>query len=367
MADSIVIRKLPPVKFIRALNAFRSALFRLYTRTFPANVVMYERFTAFWVLPAIRVAAELDIAGILEKEPMTTELLAARTGSDPGSLSRMMRALAGEGIFKKNKNGLYRNTSLSRVLAAGKGSLRYALMQHLGSLNWNLFSEFPYTVKTGNPVFAKVYGQKIYDYLSGHPHESELFDRSMTNLSEISIEPVLSAVNFSNYAVIADIGGGEGLLLSSILYKFKKSSGILFDLHEGLVGSGTILNRYGVTSRIRVMEGNFFTTAPAGADAYILKNILHNWSDEECLKILKNIVEVMPAHGTILILEMIIEEDNHSSFGKLIDLQMMVFMDRGKERTRKEFENLLHQAGLKINRLIPTVAPICAIEAALKK
>ncbi|MCX6248996.1 MAG: methyltransferase [Bacteroidetes bacterium] len=366
MADSIVIRKLPPIRFIRALNAFRSGLFRLYSRSFPANVVMYERFTAFWILPAIRVAAELDIAGILEKEPMTIEQLAVRTDSNPGSLSRMMRALSSEGIFKKNKTGQYKNTSLSRVLSDGKGSLRFAMMQHLGSLNWNLFSEFPHTIKTGKSAFSMVYGQKIYDYLSGHPHESELFDRSMTNLSEISIEPVLSAMDFSNYPVIADIGGGEGLLLSSILYQHKSSSGILFDLPEGLTRSGIILNKYGVANRVKVMEGTFFDTAPAGADAYILKNILHNWSDEECLKILKNIVEVLPARGKILILEMVIDEKNHSSFGKLIDLQMMLFMEHGKERTRKEFESLFDQAGLRLNKIIQTVAPIRVIEAVIK-
>jgi hypothetical protein len=319
-----------------------------------------------WILPAIRVAAELDIAGILEKEPMTIDQLALRTDSDPESLSRMMRALSGEGIFKKHKNGLYKNTSLSKVLTDGKGSLRHCMMQHLGSLNWNLFSEFPYTVKTGKSAFSKVYGQKIYDYLSMHPQESELFDQSMTNLSEISIEPVLSAVDFSYYPVIADIGGGEGLLLSSILFKNKRSRGILFDLPEGLNGSGIILNNYGVADRIQVIEGSFFTTAPAGADAYLLKNILHNWSNEDCLKILRNIAEVMPAKGKILILEMIIDDENRSSFGKLIDLQMMVFMEKGKERTRKEFEILLDQAGLQLNRVISTAAPISVIEASIR-
>ena len=165
--------------------------------------------------------------------------------------------------------------------------------------------------------------------------------------------------------MIADIGGGEGLLLSSILYKHKNSRGILFDLPEGLNHAETILGKFGVADRVQVIQGSFFNTAPAGADVYLLKNVLHNWSNEESVNILNNIRNVLPPHGKILILEMIIDEENHASFGKLIDLQMMVFMEEGKERTRMEFESLLHQAGLRLNRVIPTIAPISIIEAVL--
>jgi hypothetical protein len=116
---------------------------------------------------------------------------------------------------------------------------------------------------------------------------------------------------------------------------------------------------------VQVIQGSFFSTAPAGADVYLLKNVLHNWSNEESIKILNNIRNVLPPHGKILILEMILDEENHASFGKLIDLQMMVFMEEGKERTREEFESLLQQAGLRLNRVIPTIAPISIIEAVL--
>jgi hypothetical protein len=276
-----------------------------------------------------------------------------------------MRALASENIFKKRKDGLYENTKLSKVLINGKGSLRHMLMQHLGTVNWTTLNGLSYSIKSGKSAFSKVYGMKIYDYLSEHPEESALFDRSMTNLSEISIEPILSAVDFNDYPVIADIGGGEGLLLSSILYKYKNSRGILFDLPEGLNHAETILEKYGVADRVKVIRGSFFTTAPAGADVYLLKNVIHNWSIEESIKILTNIRNVMPPHGKILIIEMILDEENHASFGKLIDLQMMVFMEEGRERTRKEFELLLQQVGLRLNRIIPTIAPISVMEAVI--
>jgi hypothetical protein len=362
MIDPVIIKKLPPVFFIHLLNSLRSGLLWIHRMTFPSSIVMYERFSSFWLLAAVKVAAELDIAGILEKEQLTIETLAQRTGSDTQALFRMMRALSSESIFKRTRHGLYKNTRLSKVLTSGRGSLRYTLMQHLGTLNWTAFNDLAYSIRTGKSAFSKAYGMKIYDYLSEHPEESVLFDRSMTNLSEISIEPILSSFDFSYYPVIADIGGGEGLLLSSILFKNKNSTGILFDLPEGLNHPERILEHFGVADRVKVIQGSFFNTAPGGADIYLLKNILHNWSTEECLLILRNIRNAMPPHGKILILEMIIDEKNYPYLGKLIDLQMMVFMEEGKERTHKEFETLIQTAGLKLNRVILTVAPVSIIE-----
>ena len=365
MSDTIEIRKLPPVWLIRTFNNFRSGLLNLHRMTFPASVVMYERFTSFWVLAAVRVAAELDIAGILEKGPLSVEQLAERTGTNAEALFRMMRALASEKIFKLTKDGLYQNTRASRILTETKGSLRYTLMQHLGNINWTVFNDLSYSIKTGKSAFSRVYGMKIYDYLSEHPAESTLFDHSMTNLSEISIEPILSAYDFRDYKVIVDIGGGEGLLLSSILYKHKNSKGILFDLPEGLTNSEEIFSKFGVKERIQVVHGNFFKEAPSGADVYILKNIIHNWNIEDSVTIFTNIRRAMPPHGKILILEMILDESNKAFFGKLIDLQMMVFMEEGKERTLKEFATLLQKAGLRVNKVVPTIAPISIIEAVI--
>jgi hypothetical protein len=363
MANANQIRKLPPVLFIRVLNSFRSGLLWLHRKTFPSNVVLYERFSALWLLPALRVAAEMDIAGILAEGPKSIGELAARTGSHGDSLFRLMRALASQDIFRKRKDGLFVNTPISKALIDGKGSLRYMIMQHAGTLNWSALNELSYSIRTGKPAFTKIYGKRLYDYISENLNDSNLFERSMTNLAEIAVEPVLSAVNFRKYSVIADIGGGDGFLLASILYKTPNARGILFDLPAGMKESGKILQQFGVSERVQVIPGNFLETSPAGADAYLLKNVLHNWGTSDCIRILEKIRNVMPDHARILILEMILDEGNKTSFGKMIDLQMLAFFEDGKERTRMEFETLLHQAGLKINRIIPTIAPLSVIEA----
>jgi len=363
MGNDRHFRKLPPVWFIKALNSLRYWLLLLNRRLFPASIVLYEHFQYFWLLPCLRVAAELDIAGMIKDRPMTILELAKETRTDPDYLFRIMRALSGNGIFKHRKDGKYSNSPMSKALIDGKSSLRYVIMQHLGSFNWQTFNELGHSVRTGENAVQKVWGKGIYDYLSENSEESEIFDRSMTNLTELSIEPILSVYDFSKFNRIADIGGGEGLLLSAILYKNPNVKGILFDLQEGLFRAESILKKYNVKERTETIQGNFFESSPVGAGIYLLKNILHNWSNEDCIRILKNIKNVLPDNGKILIIEMVIEEDNKPSFGKLLDIQMMVFMNKGKERTRKEYEALLSMAGLQIDRIIPTISPLSVIEA----
>lgn len=363
MSDDLRIHKLPPVWFIKAINRFRHWLLLLNRKLFPANIVLYEHFQYFWLLPCLRVAAELDLAGIIKDKPMTISELAKMTRTDEEHLFRIMRALTSNGIFRLRNDGKYSNSPMSKALVDGKGSLRYTIMQHLGSFNWSAFNELGYSVRTGEEAVQKVYGKRIYDYLAENREESEIFDRSMSNLTELAIDPILNAYDFSKCRTIADIGGGEGLLLSAILFKNPGTSGILFDLQEGLARAQTITQKYGVTERIKIIPGSFFETAPVGAEIYLLKNILHNWSDEDCIRILKNIRNVLPDNGKIVILEMVIEEDNKPSFGKLIDIQMMVFMQKGKERTRREYKELLIKSGFRLDKIIPTITPLSLIEA----
>lgn len=362
MKDAREVRKLPPVWFIRALSMIRQALISLSKKMYPARVVISEHIQYFWLLSCIRVAVELNIAEILKNGPKTIDEIAQLTGAHKDSLYRVMRALASQGIFRKTKDNRFVNTSLSKPLIDGKGSLRNMIRQHLGQLNWTAFNEILYTVKTGKDAFSMVNGTKIYDWLAEHKEESALFDKSMTDLTDFSIEPLLNSYNFSGYKTIADIGGGEGLLLANILFKHKNIRGILIDLPAGLNNAEMILQEYGVMDRAKIIPANFFQSIPVTADAFIVKNIIPNWSDEEGVKILSNIRKVLPDNGKVLLIEMIVEEDNRPSYGKIIDIQMLVCMQAGKERTRKEFQAIIEKAGLKIKRIVPTIAPFSIIE-----
>lgn len=245
----------------------------------------------------------------------------------------------------------------------GDGSLRHMLMHHLGPLNWQITGDLLETVKTGNDGFNRRYGKNIYEYLSGDADSYAVFDQSMTDLSSLGMAPLLQAYDFSTITTLADIGGGEGFLLASILLTYPSIKGILFDLPVALKNSEDTLKAYGVYDRVTRTEGNFMESVPRGADGYLLKHILHNWNDTHCITILSNIRKVLPVNGKVIIIEMIVPPGNKPSIAKMIDIQMLTSMPGGKERTREEFEALLIQSGLYLRCLHSTIAPISIIEA----
>ncbi|MCX6279736.1 MAG: ArsR family transcriptional regulator [Bacteroidetes bacterium] len=357
------VQKLPPVWLIKAINSFRTFLLQLNRKLFPGNVVLYEQFQYFWLLPSLYVAAKLDIATLLKKKPLTVHEMADLLHVDASNISRIMRALASQGIFRQLKDDRYALNGLSKPLLEEQGSLRYMILHHLGAVNWNLMSNLEVAVKTGMDPFKERYGAGIYEYLKDHPPDYELFDKSMSNLSELGLSPILNAYDFSKYPVIADIGGGEGFLLANILNNNPGSKGILFDTTQGVAKAPEILAVNHSLNRTTVIAGDFFKSITVEANIYILKNIIHNWNDEDCLIILSNISKCMLTDSRLLIIEMVVPPGNTPSLSKLLDIQMMAAMQGGKERTAAEFETLLEKSGFTLPKIIPTIAPICLIEA----
>ncbi len=353
---------MPPYLLVKAIASFRRFLLRLNRNLFPASVVLYEQFQSLWVLPSLYVAARLDIAEQLKSGPLSPEELAKRVSADPWALSRVMRALAAEGIFRRHRDGTFSLNGRSRALLNGEGSLRHMLMHHLGPVNWKNLGELLYTVQTGKESYTKLYGSDIYTHMKEHPEEYALFDRSMSNLSDLGLLPLLGAYPFARYKTIADIGGGEGGLLSAIMTHSPSSEGILFDLPEALVKAPGFLEEQGTSSRIRIMPGSFTEPVGISADLYLLKNVIHNWDDGNSAAILKNIASGMPDGARILIIEMIVPEMGGSPTPALLDIQMLVSFKDARERTLEEFRKLVDLSGLRINRVIPTIAPISLIE-----
>jgi len=356
-------KALPPVWLIRFISAIRIFLLDITKRMFPGNVVLYEQFQNFWLLQALYVAAQLNIAEILRNGPKPIDELAQLTNTHKDSLYRLMRALASQGIFREKPDATFRLSTMARALMENQGSMRNVIIHHLGGVNWNVLGNLIHTIKTGENVFVKMNGMPVYDYLNQHPSEFESFDRSMSELSNLSLDPILKAYNFSRVKKIADIGGGEGSFLAGILNKYPKLTGILIDQPKALEKASLNLEKCGVLNRVDIITADFFTTIPPGAQTYILKNVLHNWCDEDCIKILKQICLVLPADGSVIIIEMVIPGRNKSSASKLLDLQMLATMEGGKERTKQEFTSLLQRSGLIANRFVHTISPLCIIEA----
>jgi predicted transcriptional regulator len=353
---------LPPVWLVKSLNLFRNALLTLNRRMFPGNVVLYEQFQYFWMLPSLYIAAKLDVAGFLQNCPETVENIAKHTGTNVDALRRILRALASQGIFKETKDGRFRMTRMSEGLLDKPGSLRYAILHHLGPVNWNLMSNLMYAVKSGDDPFTNKYGVPIYEYLQNHPEEFAVFDKSMSNLSDLGLAPILNGYDFSRFKTIVDLGGGEGFLLARIMNQCPASKGVLFDLPEAVVKAPAMLASNNALAQVEIVTGNLFSEIPAEGDLYILKNVVHNWSDDAFIRMFKNLRTYIKSGARILIIEMIVAKFNSPSLPLLLDIQMLACMQGGRERSRAEFEHICNLAGFRVSRVVETIAPLSLIE-----
>lgn len=362
MQQKVKIPKYPPAKILKILERFRYFLVRLSRKLTPANVAIIEMIQGFYVTRAIGVATDLNLAEHLKNDKKSIIELAELTRTHKESLYRLMRMLVSQGIFIEKKNHIFANNRLSRTMLNQQNSMRHMIIHQVNSINWKMFEELYHVIKTGKNASEKVLGMDVFEYLEKNPDRNEIYNQAMTNSSIMLSYAILSEYNFSKAKNIIDIGGGQGILLAMILYKYKSIKGKVFDLPHVIEGAKKIFEQYGVSDRAETISGNFFETIPAGSDIYLLKSIIHNLSDDQSIDILKKTKTVLPTNGKILIFEPIIENNNRYSFAKLYDIQMLVSRNGGKERTREEFKEIIKQSGLKLNRIVQTAAPFSIIE-----
>lgn len=329
---------------------------------FPPEYVMMETASGFWVAKAIGVASDLGLADILKDGPLTIDELASRTGTHPASLLRLMRVLTGNGIFKYKGNDVFINNKLSRALMEDSNSMKYFIRHHLGQNNWEFVGDLEQSVRTGENAIKRITGMEPFEFLRDKPEKSLLFNRAMTDSNEMSLPLFLAAYPFGKYKKIIDVGGGQGYMISAIASKYKHIEGVVFDLPHVVPQAIENFNKFGVANRCSFVEGDFFEKVPQGGELYIVKNILHDWDDATCIKILKNIHAAMPAGARLLIIDALIEDNNKNSFGKILDLQMLIGTTGGRERTRAEFSAVFTAAGFRLLRTIDTATPFSFIE-----
>lgn len=362
MQSKINIPKYPPASILKAFERFRYFLIRLSRKLTPANVAIIEITQSFYVSRAIGLVADLNIAEHLREQKKTISEIAKLTNTNEAALYRLMRMLASQGIFIEKTNKIFANNRLSNTLLDQQNSMRHMIIHQANSINWKMFDELDYVVKTGKNAAQKVLGMDVFEYLEKNPDRNKIYNQAMTNSSLMLSYAILSEYNFSKAKNIIDIGGGQGILLAMILHKYKSIKGKVFDLPHVVNGAIEIAKQYNVTERLGTISGNFFESIPEGGDMYFLKSIIHNLSDNQCIEILKNIKAILPEKGKILIFEPIIENNNRYSFAKLYDIQMLVGRNEGKERTKEEFKDIIEKSGLKLNKIIETAAPFSIIE-----
>ncbi|MEO8272980.1 MAG: methyltransferase [Chloroflexota bacterium] len=302
----------------------------------------------------IAVAARLGIPDILARGAADAQMIAAATDSHAATVYRLLRTLAAAGVLREDDQGRF---SLS---AAGA----YLASDHPESLaGWVTLLDRPTmreawanldrSMRTGENTFKALHGEDVWEWRRHEPEEEALFNRAMTSLSAGIGKAVASAFDFGGASVVADIGGGSGSLLGAILGEYPHLRGILFD-QPAVTAHPDELERARVLDRCDVIGGSFFDGVPAGADVYVMKAILHDWEDAESTAILRAIRAVIPADGTLLLVERVIGPPNEDLEGKLSDLHMLV-MPGGRERTADEWRVLLEAGGFSLDdiRSIP--------------
>src|SRR3954464_9114194 len=337
--------RIPPLTLVRAIKAVRAGAQRANRVLAPGGVNVLELLTGAWTAQALYVAVKLGIPDSLAKGPLSADEVARRANADPGAVYRLMRALASRGVLSHRRDNTFKLTSIGKALRAGTpGSVRDFALFIGHPLRWEDWGNLLYSVQTGKPSVDKLRGMPFFEYVDTDADLAEAFNNAMTAGSEFAIYAVLAAYDFGAYRKIIDVGGGHGRLLSMILAKANAARGVLYDLPTVVDGAGPELAKAGISARCEVVGGSFFDSVPEGGDAYLMKAILHDWDDDDALKILGNIRSAIAPGGKLILLESVLPERSSSDIGLLIDLEMLVAVG-GKERTHAEWANLLSRAG----------------------
>jgi hypothetical protein len=320
-----------------------------------------------WIAQAIYAAAALGLADQVAAGPRRPEDLAAAVGAEPAALQRLLRALAGLGIFAEDDAGRFGLTPLAATLQSDvPGSMRAMALLIGSEWHWRAWEDFLTSVRQGGPAFDRVHGLNPFAFFGQHPEAGAVFDRAMTSFTAQVNAAIVQAYDFSGFQTLVDVGGGQGTLLAAILQAQPHLQGVLLDLPAVVEAARPALAAAGVAERCEIVAGDFFGELPRGGDAYLLKNIVHGWNDARAAAILQRCGAAMAADSRLLLVESVIPPGNAPSLGKLMDLEMLVMTEGGRERTEEEFRALLGAGGFQLLGVTPTRSPVSVIEGRLR-
>ena len=291
----------------------------------------------FLTTQLLYVAAKLGIADVLAGGPRTGAEVAAAVGADPDLLTRVLRGLALEEVLAEVGGGRFALTELGKRLRSDvPGSIKGPMVVR-GELYYRAAAGMLAAVRHGGTAFEQVYGDRFFEYLGRHPEQEAVFQGSMTGRSEQEAGDVVAAYDFGGLGRLVDVGGGYGILL------------------------GTILR----ADRCRLVAGDFFASVPAGADAYLLSRVLHDWADDDARRLLATCRSAMPPGSRLLVVEALLPERARDQPAVIrMDLHMLVLLG-ARERTEAQYRRLLAETGFQVERVIPTGSPagLSVIEA----
>ena len=299
------------------------------------------------------MAVTLGVPDLLAGGPRSVEDLAQATETHPGSLYRLLRALTAVGIVRETHDEDRRSFELTEhgqlLRSEVPGSLAGWAAFVARPYHWDSWGDLLHTVRTGEAAFAAHHGgESIWAWREQHPEESQIFDRAMSAIAGIVAGRLVDTYDFTRFSSIADLGGGDGTLLATVLSRYPGVQGVLFDLPHVITGATSTLDAAGVADRCQVVAGSFFDDVPPGCDAYLLKSILHDWDDASSVRILQRVRDAAKTGAALLVVERIVGDADPSLVAVMSDLNMMVNTG-GAERTMSEWRALLDAGGFEVS------------------
>jgi SAM-dependent methyltransferase len=314
----------------------------------------------FGVSRAVQLAAELGVADLLGDAPRSTDDLAAATSTHPGALYRLLRALAGVGLFTEVEPGRFGLTPAGAQLRGDHPESLRSWVMFQGLFN-GVYAEAMHSLRTGEPTVPLVFGEPLFDHLHHHPEHGEIFNAAMAEHSRLTGKALAAAYDFTGVRQIVDVGGGDGSFLSAVLRANPEATGVVFDQPYLGDAAGKRIGAAGLGERCRYVGGDFLREIPSGGDVYLLKGVLHNWPDDQALVMLRNCRRAMGADGRLLLVEWVVPAGDVPHPSKFLDLAML-FVYGGRERTEQEYVALLTEAGLRISRILGSASTLNVLE-----
>jgi len=331
----------------------------------PPHAVLMQMVMGSWVAQIASAFAQLEVPDNIAKGKVSVEELAAAAPADADALYRLLRAAASIGLCAETAPRHFALTPVGDALRHdAPHSVRDFVVAETARGHWLPWGRLADAVRRGGPMTEETLGMNAWEYYAKNIEEGHCFARGMGNLSAIVSEDVARVYDPGDVKRIVDVGGSEGMLLRGLLARVPGARGVLFDRPEIIGKAKGAIAASGFAGRIELAGGDFLATAPEGGDLYLLKSILHDWPDDACETILRNVHRAAAPDSRLLVIEMTLPDGPAGAPSQvpLMDMNMLVMLG-GRERTAAEFAAMLARCGYTVERVVPTPGPFSVIEA----
>ena len=342
----------PPVWLARAANRLRNRLGYLHGAMVPGFALVLERL--LWLVDnkALFCAVDLGVPDLLAERPRHAAEIADATGANPDAVERLLRFLVSRGLFTRDSDGRYANNGATEILRKDHAYGWRDWVLFFGS-DWNaqIWNQMPGRVRRAESATRAAFGEPFFDYVNRkNPDAKSAFNGAMAAGSRLQALLFADAIDFSSTSTLCDVGGGSGSVVVQLLRRHPHLRGTVFDLPDLAAAATALFEAHGVQDRASFRGGDFFAAVPSGSDVYTLFAIIHDWDDERCVRILRNIAVALPPHGRIMVVEKPLPHGNENDVARATDMIMLMLGDGGRERTVEEYEALFASAQLRVQR-----------------